>query len=151
MNLVIKKYDELTTDELFEIYKLRISVFVVEQNCAYQDIDDFDKSAIHVFYKENEKIKAYLRVLPPGTVFEKASVGRVIAVDRRIGLGTAIVREGIKAAEEFFGADELIIEAQTYARKLYENLGFVQISDEFLEDGIPHIKMRLDITQMKEG
>lgn len=142
MDLVVKHFSELTAYELFEIYRLRISVFVVEQNCPYQEADDADLSAYHVYLRGENGILAYLRVLPPGAVFEDASIGRVLSVKRREGLGTKIVSEGIRIAEEKFGAKAITIEAQTYARSLYEELGFRQISEEFLEDGIPHIKMR---------
>ncbi|MDO4983906.1 MAG: GNAT family N-acetyltransferase [Eubacteriales bacterium] len=141
MELCIKRFDELTVNELFEIYKLRVSVFIVEQNCPYQEADEFDRSALHLTLRENGKILAYARVLPAGTVFDEVSLGRVIAVERRKGYGSLIVSEALKAAREYFGAERVVIEAQTYARGLYEKLGFVQISDEFSEDGIPHIKM----------
>ena len=143
MEFVLKKFSELTVDELFEIYKLRISVFVVEQHCPYQDADDFDRTALHLCAWEAGKLIAYLRVLPKNTVFDEASLGRVISVRRRCGIGSLLVSEGIRAAREKLNADCIVIEAQTYARGLYEKQGFVQISDEFLEDGIPHIKMLL--------
>lgn len=144
MELVIKHFKELTTEELFEIYKLRVSVFVVEQNCAYQDIDDADKVAYHVYFKDEDGIQAYIRVLPQGTTYEDASIGRVISIKRRQGLATALLKEGIALAKEKFGANRLMIGAQTYARKLYEGVGFVQSSDEYIEDGIPHIHMILE-------
>jgi len=143
MQIIIKKYNELTTDELYEILKLRIAVFVVEQNCPYQDIDDKDKAAVHIYMKDENGINAYLRVLPQGVSYAEASIGRVISVRRRKGLATTLMKEGISVAKEYFGADSIRIEAQVYARKLYENLGFVQVSEEFLEDGIPHIEMLL--------
>lgn len=142
MEFVIKEFSELTVDELFDIYKLRVSVFVVEQECPYQEVDDNDRISVHVMLKEGDDILAYLRVLPKGAVFDDVSIGRVIAVRRREGLGTLLVKEGIRTARERFGADRITIEAQTYARKFYENLGFVQTSEEFLEDGIPHIEMK---------
>ncbi len=142
MEFVIKHFNELSTQELWEIYKLRVSVFVVEQNCPYQEVDDFDPLSYHIMLREGKQLTAYLRVLPQNTVFPEVSMGRVIAVKRRRGLGTKIVGEGIKAAMEKFQAKEIVIEAQTYAKSLYENVGFVPISDEFEEDGIPHIKMR---------
>ena len=141
MELTVKHLSELTSSELYEIFRLRVSVFVVEQNCPYQEIDEFDRVALHVFLSDDTGILAYLRVLPAGTVFDTPSIGRVIAVKRREGLGTHIVREGIKVARESFKASEITIEAQCYAKSLYEKLGFQQISDEFLEDGIPHVKM----------
>ena len=143
MEFTLKKFNELTVDELFEIYKLRVSVFVVEQHCPYQEVDDFDTSALHLCAREDGKVVAYLRILPKGTAFEEVSLGRVISVKRRCGIGTELVQKGIEAAKEQFGAESIVLEAQTYARGLYEKQGFVQVSDEFLEDGIPHIKMRL--------
>lgn len=143
MELVVKHFEELSAEELFEIYKLRVSVFVVEQNCPYQEVDDADKAAYHVYLKDETGIQAYLRVLPAGATFEDPSIGRVIAVKRRRGLGTQIVSAGIQVARERMGAARIVIEAQVYARKLYENAGFVQSSAEFLEDGIPHIQMTL--------
>ena len=145
MELVIKHFTELTADELFEIYKLRCTVFIVEQTCIYQDVDDFDRIAYHLWLRDEEGIQAYARVLPPGATFPEASLGRVIAVKRRCGLGTRIVEAAIKTARDMFNADILTIEAQVYARSLYEKLGFIQSSEEFVEDGIPHIKMQLEI------
>ena len=141
MELVVKHFSELSAEELFEIYKLRVSVFVVEQNCPYQEVDDADKLAYHVFLKDADGIQAYLRVLPEKAVFDEVSIGRVIAVKRRCGLGTRIVSEGLKVAREKFGAERIKIEAQTYAKGLSEKAGFVQSSEEFLEDGITHVQM----------
>lgn len=141
MELIVKRFADLSAQELFEIYKLRVSVFVVEQNCPYQEVDDADKRAVHVWLQDENGIAAYLRVLEPGAVFPECAIGRVVAVRRRCGLGTRIVSEGIRAAQTYYGAREIRIEAQTYARGLYEKLGFRQTSAEFLEDGIPHIGM----------
>lgn len=141
MELICKHFSQLTRDELFAIYKLRVAVFVVEQQCPYPEVDDADRAACHLWLRDGEGIQAYLRVLPPGATFDTASIGRVIAVKRRQGLGRRIVAEGIRAARERFGARVITIEAQTYARGLYEQAGFVQDSEEFLEDGIPHIRM----------
>lgn len=141
MELVSKHFTQLTREELFQIYKLRVAVFIVEQQCAYPEIDDADQVAWHLWLQDGDGIAAYLRVLPPGTTFDAASIGRVIAVKRRQGLGSRIVAEGIRTARERFGAQTITIEAQTYARGLYEQAGFVQASREFLEDGIPHIRM----------
>lgn len=141
MELICKHFTQLTRDELFQIYKLRVAVFIVEQQCAYPEIDDADQVAWHLWLQDGDGIAAYLRVLPPGTTFDAASIGRVIAVKRRQGLGSRIVAEGVRTARERFGAQTITIEAQTYARGLYERAGFVQTSQEFLEDGIPHIRM----------
>ena len=145
MELVIKNFSELTAEELFEIYKLRVSVFVVEQNCPYQEIDDADRTAYHVWLKDDDGIEACARALPEGVTFPTAAIGRVIAVKRRCGLGSRIVEEAVNAAREKFNADKITIEAQVYARSLYEKCGFHQTSGEFLEDGIPHIQMQLKL------
>ena len=142
MNLFVKAFDELTTEELFEIYKLRSAVFVVEQQCVYQDIDDLDKVALHLWLEEDGCILSYLRVLPPGTVREEAAIGRVLSVVRRKGYAAMLLKEAIRVIRERFCTDAVYLEAQTHAKKLYEKLGFRQISEEFLEDGIPHIKMQ---------
>ena len=126
MELFVKHFSELTAQELYEIYRLRVSVFVVEQKCCYQEVDDADKDAYHVWLWDKDGIEAYARVLPRGATFQEVSIGRVIAVKRR---------------------DKITIEAQTYVKKLYENFGFRQTSEEFLEDGIPHVQMQLDLTK----
>ncbi len=143
MNTVVKKFCELTVDELYKILQLRVDVFVVEQNCPYHEIDDFDQMSYHAYIEDNGDIVAYIRVLPENTKFKEISVGRVISskAKRGSGLGMAILKVGIAIAEEKFGAKEIRIEAQTYAREFYEKAGFVKDSDEFLEDGIPHIEM----------
>ncbi len=143
MELHVKSFGELTTEELYDIVCLRERVFVVEQQCVYLDADGHDRGALHLWLSDENGIAAYCRVLDRGATFEDVSLGRVIAVRRRQGLGTRIVRAGIEAARERFRAERIVIEAQTYARGLYEKLGFVQTSDEFLEDGIPHIRMTL--------
>lgn len=145
MELKVKHFSELSTKELFEIYKLRVSVFVAEQNCPYQEVDDFDKVAYHIWLEDENGIEAYARVLPPKCTFPDVSIGRVIAAKRRQGLGSKIVKSAVEVAQNKFNAEKITIEAQTYARALYEKLGFVQTSDEFLEDGIPHIQMQLTL------
>lgn len=143
MELIVKHFSQLSAEELFEIYKLRVSVFIVEQRCPYQDVDDADRTAYHLWLRDENGIAAYARLLPPGAAFPTAAIGRVIAVRRRCGLGTRIVDAAINAAREKLSADVITIEAQVYARSLYEKAGFVQTSEEFLEDGIPHVQMQL--------
>ena len=149
MKLMIRHFSELSTTELYEIYKLRVAVFVVEQNCPYQEVDHADQVSYHVWLQDENGIQAYARVLPPGEAFPEAAIGRVIAVKRRCGLGSEIVKAAIQVAHSKFSAEKITIEAQTYVRTLYEKLGFEQISEEFLEDGIPHIKMQLDLQNKK--
>ena len=145
METVIKRFAELTTDELYDILRLRAEVFVVEQNCVYQDLDGRDQAAVHVWVRGETGILAYLRVMDRGVTQEYTAIGRVIVVRRRQGLGTRVLREGIRVAREHFGADRIYLEAQVYARSLYEKQGFRQVSEEFLEDGIPHIGMLLTL------
>ena len=145
MELVVKHFSELSAKELFEIYKLRVSVFVVEQKCPYQEVDNADLVAYHLWLKDEAAIEAYTRVLPQGVAFQTAAIGRVIAVKRRCGLGNKIVEAAINVAKEKLHADIITIEAQVYARSLYEKCGFRQTSEEFLEDGIPHIQMQLNL------
>ncbi len=142
MELIVKAYGELTRDELFEILKLRNAVFIVEQECPYQDIDETDRVAYHIFLRDEEGIEAYLRVFRSEECPQEARIGRVIAVKRRCGLGSRILKEGIRLAQEKLRAATVGLEAQVYARGLYEEQGFVQVSEEFLEDGIPHIEMK---------
>ena len=145
MEIIVKHFSDLSVQELFEIYKLRVSVFVVEQHCPYQEVDNADKAAYHVWLQDEDGIEAYARVLPQGAAFPSAAIGRVIAVKRRLGLGSRVVAAAIDVAASKFNADKITIEAQVYARGLYEKLGFRQTSDEFLEDGIPHIQMQLEL------
>lgn len=145
MELYIKKFSELTVDEVYAILKARHDVFIVEQNCPCEEIDGRDQDAYHVFYKDGGKLVAYLRVLNRGVVFDDVAIGRVLCLNRRHGIGTSLMREGIKVAKEKFGADKVVIEAQTYVRSMYDKIGFVQTSGEFLDHGIPHIKMELKL------
>ena len=145
MERIVKHFSELTTLELMEIYSLRMAIFVVEQNCPYQDIDGSDPYAYHVYLKDEEGIRAYLRVLPQNSRYAEASLGRVVSNKRRCGLATRVLQEGIAVAREKFGAKRLILGAQTYARPLYEKVGFVSLEDEYLEDGQPHVHMILEL------
>ena len=141
METVVKKFDELSLEDLYEILKIRAEVFVVEQNCPYQDLDDVDKEAYHVYMKEDGKMVAYLRVVDKGKRLDEVSVGRVISLKRRCGLGSVLMKEGIRVAKEKFGAEKIKVGAQVYAKPFYEQAGFRQVSEEYSEDGIPHIYM----------
>lgn len=144
MTLQIKRFDELTAAELYEILKLRVDVFVVEQACPYPELDGLDKKALHLWLEDEDGVHAYLRVMDRGAESQYVSIGRVVARERRRGLGTRILKEGIRAARERLGAEAVYLEAQTYAVGLYEKQGFRPISEEFLLDGIPHVKMLLE-------
>lgn len=145
MKIHVKHFRELTAVELYDILELRNSVFVVEQNCPFREVDGLDKNAYHVFMTDENGIQAYLRVLDRGTAFEEVGIGRVLAVKRRCGLASKVLQEGIRVAKAKFRAEKIVLHAESYARGLYEKAGFCQTSDEFLEDGIPFIRMQLDL------
>lgn len=145
MELCVKSFEELTAEEVYDLLALRTSVFVVEQQCPYQDADGLDKQALHVMLRDENGIRAYLRVLDKGVCGEEVRIGRVIAVERRQGQGSRVLAAGIQAAKERFGAETIAVEAQVYAKGLYEKQGFRTVSEEFFEDGIPHVKMILEI------
>lgn len=143
MELFIKTFDELTKYELYDILKERTAIFVVEQNCPYQEIDDLDQRAIHVWISEDGKILSYVRVFSRSDTC--AQIGRVISTRRRSGFGTAVMKEGIRIAKDVLKKKEVYIEAQCYAIPFYEGVGFRVTSEEFLEDGIPHVQMMLTL------
>jgi ElaA protein len=136
-----KTFQELTTDELYELLRVRSEVFVVEQNCVYQDMDGDDQKSIHLWLTIAGKIVALARVCPAGTHMKEISIGRVITTERGKGYGKQIMLRAIDAAIELFSATLIDIEAQEYARGFYESVGFTQSSDTLMLDGIPHIKM----------
>ncbi|MBU5426257.1 GNAT family N-acetyltransferase [Tissierella pigra] len=143
MNYKIKKFSELTTKELYEILKVRVEVFVVEQNCIYQDLDSKDEVSFHVFLEDNSEIIAYLRVLPKGISYPETSIGRVLTKNpyRKKGLSKEIVQKAIDFIIDTLEEKEIKISAQAYLQKFYESFGFKSTSDIYLEDGIEHIEM----------
>ena len=148
MNWQIKAFNELTLDELYDILKLRIDVFVVEQTCYYPDLDDLDRhpDTLHVFGYQDDKIVGYLRILPKGTTYQEYnSIGRVIVSDalRGTGLGHNLIAHGVKACQEQFRENDIKISAQEHLAKFYQTHGFKQVTDMYLEDDIPHIGMLL--------
>ncbi len=139
----IKTFDEISAVEMYEMLRLRSEVFVVEQDCVYQDIDNKDQKAFHVFgYKENELI-AYSRIFDSGDYFELPSIGRIVVKEnqRKFKYGYQLVEESIKCITDNFEEKSILISAQTHLIKFYNSLGFIQQGEEYLEDGIPHIKM----------
>lgn len=143
MDLVLHKklFRELTVDELYELLRVRAEVFVVEQDCVYQDMDGDDQVSVHLWLTEGDKVVALCRICPAGTHMEAVSIGRVITTERGKGYGKRIMLEGIKVAQEHFNAKRIDIEAQEYACGFYEQVGFRQSSEPFMLDGIPHIRM----------
>lgn len=143
MGFTVKRFGELTVQELHDILKTRVDVFVVEQNCPYPEVDGLDPVSLHVFgYGAAGNVNAYARAFEKPGEPEVVQIGRVVATERGRGLGAQVMTEAVRASCELLGAREIYIEAQVYARGFYEKLGFTVCSDEFDEDGIPHIQMR---------
>ena len=143
MNWKIKKFEELELEEMYKILELRSQVFVVEQNCPYQDCDGKDRYSYHLFSEEDGKITAYLRIIEKGISYDEISIGRV-CVDksyRRKGKGREMMLKAIKFVEENLKENKIKIQAQSYLSEFYKSLGFKGISNEYLEDNIPHIDM----------
>lgn len=141
MELKVKTFSELTTGELYEILKSRAEIFVVEQKCVYQDLDDRDQSSLHIFFEEKGRVKAYLRAFALDD--QKVQIGRVLTLHHGTGLGGRLLKEGIRQVWERYAADRIYIEAQCYATGFYEKEGFRICTGEFMEDGIPHVGMEL--------
>lgn len=148
--MYVKRFSELTVDELYEILRDRSQVFVVEQGCAYQDLDGKDERSIHIFIREENQLKednrilAYLRVIIPEVGRDTVSIGRVLTIKeaRRHGLARKLMQKGIEVAKSL--APTIEIEAQAYLKEFYESLGFIACSDVFQYEGRPHISMVLD-------
>lgn len=148
MNLIIKRFETLETLELYNILKLRSEIFVVEQECIYQDIDDKDKFAYHMFYKDNNgNIIAYLRILDIGQRFNSISIGRLVVKDsyRLKGLAKDIMKHAIDYITVNLKQSYIKISAQFHLKSFYSSLGFKKCSDVYLEDGIEHIEMEYKI------
>jgi len=147
MKTFIKNFQDLSNTEIYQILRLRSEVFVVEQECIYQDIDNKDKKAVHIFLKEKNEIIAYSRVFKEKEYFENPSIGRVVVANKRrmYGVGKKIMNISINYIKQNIKAKSIEISAQKYLKKFYSNLGFVQQGDEYLEDNIPHLRMFLVI------
>lgn len=141
MQVRIKSFEDLTNRDLYEILKLRVDVFVVEQECPYPEIDGKDYNSIHIYLENQGEIIAYARVYKEK---DEIHIGRVIAKERRKGYATLILKEAIRAAREKYQARKIHIEAQTYAKNLYIKAGFVETSEPYLLDGICHVRMVLE-------
>ena len=143
MKFIVKTFNELSSVEIYDILQLRSEVFVVEQDCVYQDIDNKDQKAFHIIGLKEEKIIAYARIFDSGHYFEKPSIGRIVVkeTERKYKYGYKLVQESISFIDKNFKEKDILISAQTYLTKFYNSLGFIQQGEGYLEDGIPHIKM----------
>ena len=141
--IVTKIFSELDKDELYQILRLRSEVFVVEQDCIYQDIDNKDQIAIHLLYKKGDEIIAYTRIFKKGDYFENPSIGRVVVSKNKRGedLGKEIMLESMKYIKNNIKAEKIELSAQMYLDTFYKDLGFYSKGEQYLEDGIPHQRM----------
>ncbi len=146
INWSCKAFNKLTSDELYSILQLRNEVFVVEQNCVFQDCDDNDQASLHFLGYEQNKLVAYTRIMPAGLVYEEASIGRVVTSPsvRGTKTGRELMVRSINKLYELFGKVPIKIGAQLYLKNFYESLGFITCSEVYPEDGIDHIKMKRD-------
>ncbi|WP_298901155.1 GNAT family N-acetyltransferase [uncultured Psychroserpens sp.] len=143
IEITVKTFQELSTQELYDILQLRSEVFVVEQDCVYQDLDGKDQNALHVIGYKNSKVVAYTRIFKPGDYFENASIGRVVvdAKERTHKYGYDIMEASINAVKLKYNTSTIKISAQVYLTRFYNRLEFQEVGEEYLEDGIPHIDM----------
>ena len=143
---VIKTFNELSTEDIYSMLQLRSEIFVVEQNCAYQDIDDKDQNALHLLLKKNNYLIGYSRMFKPGDYFKHASIGRVLVKknERKHKYGSLLMQLSIKAIKDTFNEKKIKISAQIYLIGFYKKLGFLPEGEEYLEDGIPHVAMLLN-------
>lgn len=147
MNLEIKKFDKLTTKELYDILKVRLEVFIIEQGSFYNDADGRDFDSDHLMIKEDGKLLAYLRIIKPGIAYDECSLGRVLVIKEARGRGLAkkIVKNGIDHVINSWNEKKIKIAAKNYLREFYKSFGFKPISEVYLEDGITHVNMSLEV------
>lgn len=150
MRFIVKSFESLSPRELYDLLQLRTEVFIVEQACAYLDEDGKDLSSLHVllYNEEEQRLAAYARLLPQELSYPEASIGRVVVRRdlRENGYGRSLMEFCVEEARKRFAADEIVISAQSYLEKFYRSLGFLTEGSEYLEDDIPHRKMRLKKT-----
>lgn len=146
MHLISKKFNELTTTELYEILKARAEIFIMEQHIRYQDMDDIDYQSLHCFFAEEKKITAYLRAYYEDGSKSAVKIGRVLTLKHGNGTGKDLLKQSLKAIKAKLKCNKICIDAQKHAIGFYEKLGFQVTSDDFLEEGIVHAAMELDLS-----
>lgn len=146
MTWKLYRFDELTATELYEMLKLRVDVFVVEQNCPYPELDNLDQQSVHLAYRENGKILAYARLVPGEIKYGVPSIGRVIVdpAARGRGLSRELMNRSVDFIFTEWQPSEIRLQGQLYLKEFYQSFGFNPISDVYDEDGIPHVDMKLD-------
>ena len=145
--IITKTFSELDTEDLYQILRIRSEVFVVEQDCVYQDIDNKDQNAIHLYYIENNQIVAYTRIFKAGDYYENPCIGRVVVSKKNRGndLGKKIMIDSMEYIKQNIKGEKIELSAQKYLDKFYKDLGFYKIGEDYLEDGIPHQRMIFDL------
>ena len=145
--IIVKSFSELDIQELYQILRLRSEVFVVEQDCVYQDLDNKDQNAIHLYLKENDEIVAYTRIFKAGHYYENPCIGRVVVSKKNRGkdLGKKIMIDSIEYIKQNINGEKIELSAQKYLDKFYKDLGFYSKGEQYLEDGIPHQRMFFDL------
>ncbi|NKB32071.1 MAG: GNAT family N-acetyltransferase [Pseudomonadales bacterium] len=149
LDIQAKSFSELSNSELYALLRLRAEVFVLEQECAYQDLDNYDQKAIHICAYQGEDLVAYTRLLAPGVKYSGASIGRVVtaATVRKNGYGKEILVFSINHSKQHWPSTAITISAQEYLENFYKELGFKTMSEPYMEDGIPHVEMTLGGSQ----
>jgi len=140
MEFFAKTFGELSNVELYEILKSRYEIFTIEQKIVYQDMDDVDKEALHCFFVENERVVGYLRAYENNG---KTKIGRVLSLYHGKGIGKELMKRSLPVIKEHFGTDAVSLNSQSHAETFYTMFGFKTVSEEFLEAGVPHVKMEM--------
>lgn len=146
MKWELKSWEELSAEDLYQAYKLRTDVFVVEQGCAYPEVDEHDPFCEHLFAWDGNRLAAYSRICPPGTVYEYPSLGRIVVEEsfRNQGLGRALINRGLKRLESLYPGQTIKIQAQEYLEKFYQSFGFKTITESYPDVGVMHVDMVKD-------
>jgi len=139
----LKRFDQLSLTELYQILKSRVDIFVVEQECPYPEIDGIDPDCLHLFKKDQNQIVAYARLVPKGILDPDPMIGRIIVGNeyRKLGYGRALLNQAISVITDQWHEKEIKLQGQVYLRDFYRSLGFKEVSEPYLEDGIPHVDM----------
>lgn len=145
MNLVVKAFSELSASEVYEITKSRAKIFMLEQNIICLDQDDVDYISLHCFFTDGKKVTAYLRAFASQDDPRSVTVGRVLTLEHSKGIGTELMKKSIPEIKKHFGRDKITVHAQIGAVRFYEKLGFSTVSDKFIEAGIPHVIMEIEL------
>ena len=139
----LKKFEQLKLEELYQILKERVDIFVVEQECAYPEIDGIDPECYHLFKIDQDHLVAYARLVPRGVLGDRPLIGRIIVNQeyRKSGYGRDLIKQAIKVITEDWQEAEIMLHGQTYLRDFYQSFGFKKVSEPYLEDGIPHVDL----------